>query len=135
MSSTAYMVWFLAMAVLIPAIVHGGTTWAYFRGKQQKAAVADTAHSARANRREASHAALRSAAPRMSTPATGDDGSVPDKQIWRWQLADRWGVTTGHLANLRHHGEGIGYLKIGSRVAYRFSDVVAFENAHYVSIG
>ena len=27
------------------------------------------------------------------------------------QLADRWGVTTGHLANLRHHGEGIGYLK------------------------
>lgn len=25
------------------------------------------------------------------------------------QLADRWGVTTGHLANLRHQGEGIGY--------------------------
>ena len=51
------------------------------------------------------------------------------------QLADRWGVTTGHLANLRTHGEGIGYLKIGSRVAYRYSDVVAFETEHYVSPG
>ena len=49
------------------------------------------------------------------------------------ELADRWGVTTGHLANLRHLGEGIGYLKIGSRVAYRFCDVLAFENEHYVS--
>ena len=50
------------------------------------------------------------------------------------QLADRWGVSTGHLANLRHHSEGIGYLKIGSRVAYRFTDVVAFENDHYVTV-
>lgn len=51
------------------------------------------------------------------------------------QLADRWGVTTGHLANLRHHGEGIGYVKIGSRVAYRSTDVEAYENEHYVSLG
>jgi len=51
------------------------------------------------------------------------------------QLANRWGVSTGHLANLRHHGEGIGYLKIGSRVAYRFTDVEAYENEHYVTTG
>lgn len=51
------------------------------------------------------------------------------------QLADRWGVSTGHLANLRHHGEGISYLKIGSRIAYRHADVVAYENQHYVSLG
>lgn len=50
------------------------------------------------------------------------------------QLADRWGVTTGHLANLRHHGEGISYLKIGSRVAYRFTDVEAYETQHYVAL-
>lgn len=50
------------------------------------------------------------------------------------QLAERWHVTIGHLANLRHQGEGIGYLKIGTRVAYRYQDVVAFENEHYVSI-
>lgn len=51
------------------------------------------------------------------------------------QLADRWGVTTGHLANLRHQGDGIGYLKIGNRVAYRFSDVLAYEDEHYIALG
>lgn len=50
------------------------------------------------------------------------------------QLADRWGVTTGHLANLRHQGEGISYHKIGSRIAYRYSDVLAYENDHYVEV-
>ena len=50
------------------------------------------------------------------------------------QLADRWGVSTGHLANLRHLGGGISYLKIGSRVAYRYADVLAYEAARYVSI-
>jgi hypothetical protein len=70
----------------------------------------------------------------VSVSALDDDGTHRDL-LTPSQLADRWGVTTGHLANLRHHGEGIGYLKIGSRVAYRFSDVVAFENAHYVSVG
>jgi hypothetical protein len=49
------------------------------------------------------------------------------------ELADRWGVTTGHLANLRHQGQGIGYLKIGSRVAYRLNDVLAYEDSVYVS--
>lgn len=50
------------------------------------------------------------------------------------ELADRWGVTTGHLANLRHHGEGIGYLKLGSRVAYRLADVLAYEESVYVQV-
>ncbi len=49
------------------------------------------------------------------------------------QLADRWHVSTGHLANLRHQGEGIGYLKIGNRVAYRYRDVMDYEDKHYVS--
>jgi hypothetical protein len=78
------MMWFLAMAVLIPAIVHGGTTWAYFRGEQQKAAVAETANATRPPQGEARHPADRSPAPRLSTPTTEDVGSVPDKQIWRW---------------------------------------------------
>ena len=50
------------------------------------------------------------------------------------QLADRWGVSTGHLANLRHLGQGLSYVKIGSRVAYRYVDVLAYEGAHYVAI-
>jgi hypothetical protein len=51
------------------------------------------------------------------------------------ELAERWGVTTGHLANLRHQGDGIGYLKIGSRVAYRLADVLAYEDSVYVPAG
>lgn len=50
------------------------------------------------------------------------------------QLADRWGITIGHLANLRHQGDGLGYVKIGSRIAYRYTDVIAYENAHYVAV-
>jgi len=49
------------------------------------------------------------------------------------QVAARWGVSTGHLANLRYRGEGIGYVKIGARVAYRLSDVLAYEVEHYVA--
>ena len=70
----------------------------------------------------------------MSEPVLDEDGMHRDL-LTPTQLADRWGVTTGHPANLRHQGEGIGYVKIGSRVAYRFCDVLAFENEHYVSPG
>ncbi|RYB89900.1 DNA-binding protein [Nocardioides glacieisoli] len=51
------------------------------------------------------------------------------------ELADRWAVTAGHLANLRAHGEGISYIKLGSRVAYRYADVIAYEDTHYVEVG
>lgn len=67
------------------------------------------------------------------TQPTADDTAHRDL-LTPAQLAERWHVSTGHLANLRHQGEGIGYLKIGSRVAYRFQDIVAFENVHYVSV-
>jgi hypothetical protein len=63
------------------------------------------------------------------------DGAEHQDLLTPAQLADRWHMSTGHLANLRHQGEGIGYVKIGSRVAYRFADVVAYENEHYVSPG
>lgn len=71
----------------------------------------------------------------MSDTTAPHDGLTRRDLLTPTQLADRWGVTTGHLANLRHHGEGINYLKIGSRVAYRYTDVIAFENDHYVSLG
>ncbi len=69
----------------------------------------------------------------MTEPTVVVDDSAHRDLLTPAQLADRWGVSTGHLANLRHQGEGIGYLKIGSRVAYRYRDVVAFETEHYVS--
>lgn len=68
-------------------------------------------------------------------PTSSDSSEIARRELLTPpQLADRWGVSIGHLANLRHHGEGIGYLKIGSRVAYRITDVVKYENQHYVPV-
>jgi len=44
-------------------------------------------------------------------------------------LADRWGCSVGWLANQRCEGDGPPYLKLGSLVRYRLSDVVAYEDA------
>ncbi|MDZ5622868.1 hypothetical protein [Nocardioides bizhenqiangii] len=88
MSSTEYLVWFLAMAVLIPIIVHGGTTWAHFRGQQQKSArPADTAAPHGPGRRRDEPPGMargRSKAPPVPSSEMEDDGGVPEKQIWRW---------------------------------------------------
>lgn len=51
------------------------------------------------------------------------------------ELADRWGVSVGHLANLRSFGQGLNYIKIGGRIAYRCDDVLAYEAEHYVEVG
>lgn len=50
-----------------------------------------------------------------------------------YQLADRWQVSTGHLANQRSQGRGLPYVRIGSRVRYRLSDVEAFESSNVVN--
>ena len=47
-------------------------------------------------------------------------------------LAERWGCSVGHLANLRSAGLGPSYIKIGSAVRYRVRDVLAYEQAHVV---
>lgn len=71
---------------------------------------------------------------RMTMSETTSEETATRDLLTPAQLADRWGVSIGHLANLRHHGEGIGYLKIGSRVAYRFDDVLAYEARRYVPV-
>jgi hypothetical protein len=45
------------------------------------------------------------------------------------ELARRWGVSPGTLANHRSAGTSIPYLSLfgGARVAYRLSDVLAAE--------
>ena len=48
------------------------------------------------------------------------------------ELAGRWGCTVGHLANLRSAGLGPTYLKIGTSVRYRISDLIAYVQAHTV---
>lgn len=48
------------------------------------------------------------------------------------ELADRWDCSVGHLANLRSAGIGPTYLKIGSAVRYRVTDLLSYEHAHAV---
>ncbi|NYF99213.1 helix-turn-helix domain-containing protein [Janibacter cremeus] len=48
------------------------------------------------------------------------------------ELAERWGCSTGHLANLRTEGRGLPFLKFPGRVLYRLADVLAYEDAHVV---
>jgi hypothetical protein len=68
------------------------------------------------------------------TEQTTTDSLTRHDLLTPTELADRWHVSTGHLANLRHQGEGIGYLKIGTRVAYRYTDVIAYEDEHYIAV-
>jgi hypothetical protein len=48
------------------------------------------------------------------------------------ELAERWGCSVGHLSNLRSAGLGPAYLKIGTSVRYRVSDLLSYEQAHLV---
>ena len=45
------------------------------------------------------------------------------------ELAERWQCSPGHLANMRSAGVGPVYLKLGSSIRYRVSDVQAYEQA------
>jgi hypothetical protein len=49
------------------------------------------------------------------------------------QLAERWQLSRGTLANQRSQGRGPAYLKIEGRVRYRRSDIEAYEQAGLVS--
>ena len=44
-------------------------------------------------------------------------------------LAERWSVSAGSLANERATGRSaVPYVKIGERVRYRLSDILEYEN-------
>lgn len=47
-------------------------------------------------------------------------------------LADRWKVSAGALANDRSAGIGPRFVKLGYRVRYRLEDVVAYESLRVV---
>jgi hypothetical protein len=48
------------------------------------------------------------------------------------QLAVRWQLSRGTLANQRSQGRGPAYLKLAGRVRYRLSDIEAYEQAGFV---
>jgi hypothetical protein len=49
------------------------------------------------------------------------------------QLAARWQLSRGTLANQRSQGRGPAYLKLAGRIRYRLSDIEAYEQAGFVS--
>lgn len=56
-------------------------------------------------------------------------------QLTTVELAARWQVSRGHLSNLRSAGCEPNYIKIGTAVRYRLSDIEAFEEANTVRAG
>ena len=77
--------------------------------------------------RSASHDEVPPAGPRRH-----DQGAEPDL-LTDAQLAQRWQLARGTLANQRSQGRGPAYLKICGRVRYRLSDVEAYERAGAVT--
>ena len=63
----------------------------------------------------------------------GDDIRVGHELLTDAQLAERWQLSRGTLANQRSQGRGPAYLKIEGRVRYRRSDIEAYEQAGLVS--
>lgn len=57
------------------------------------------------------------------------------KHLTPRELARRWGMNPGTLANQRSARTGCTYLRLGGRVAYRAADVLAYEAACVVSPG
>lgn len=48
-------------------------------------------------------------------------------------VSERWGISVGHLANLRVRGTGPTYLKLNNgAIRYRLSDLEAYEAASRV---
>lgn len=65
----------------------------------------------------------------MKDPINNDGGAEAAAHLSPADLARRWGVSVGTLANKRSDGTSIPYLRLfrGARIAYRLSDVLAAE--------
>ena len=60
--------------------------------------------------------------------------STPNSTMLRAsELADRWGTSIGRLANMRSAGIGPKFVRIGSSIRYRVSDIEAYEDANTVA--
>jgi Helix-turn-helix domain len=77
----------------------------------------------------------RASAQRGPSVISRDDDSPEDTHdlLTDAQLAVRWQLSRGTLANQRSQGRGPAYLKLAGRVRYRLSDIEAYEEAGIVS--
>lgn len=61
-------------------------------------------------------------------------GSRQEEALTPEELAERWGRSVGHLANMRAQGKGCGYFKPTDReVWYPLSEVITYEEARLVT--
>ena len=77
----------------------------------------------------------RASAPRGASIVSRDEASPADAHdlLTDAQLAVRWQLSRGTLANRRSQGRGPAYLKLAGRVRYRRSDIEAYEQARFAS--
>ena len=77
----------------------------------------------------------RGSAVRGASGVSGEDASseAEHELLTDAQLAVRWQLSRGTLANQRSQGRGPAYLKLAGRVRYRRSDIEAYEEAGFVS--
>jgi hypothetical protein len=67
----------------------------------------------------------------ITTPAPPEGGVL----LTPADLAARWSVSVGTLANDRCAGRGLRYVKVnGSRIRYRLADVLEHEAAHLIEV-
>lgn len=104
----------------------------------ERQAVANAAHAGQAARDDPSLQAkgtsvsLHPPAVRLDTPASAPDSAAP-VLLTTEQLAHRWQVHPGSLANDRMNRLGCPFVRLGSRVRYRLSDIESFERASLVA--
>jgi hypothetical protein len=77
--------------------------------------------------------ASRKRATQGASVISRDDASTEPELLTDAQLAVRWQLSRGTLANQRSQGRGPAYLKLAGRVRYRRSDIEAYERAGFVS--
>lgn len=65
-------------------------------------------------------------------PTESTNPTTKARHLTPHDLAARWGVSVGHLANLRCEGKGLPYIKLPGRCLYRLADVLAYEDAHLI---
>lgn len=55
---------------------------------------------------------------------------VSERMLTPNELAERWAMHAGTLANWRMTGHGPQFLHIGANIRYKLSAVVAYEQGH-----
>ena len=54
------------------------------------------------------------------------------RRLTAMQLAERWGINVGTLANWRCYQRGPIHIRVGKAIRYRLSDVIAYERANAI---